>query len=218
MKALPLCALLLLMSCSRELPPAFQVRLVPPNPHTRAAAADEDRITDCNILIYNCFGILEEQRYFPWREMEESGLVSFETSLLQNAPLTILAAANLGYKLSAPLHLSQAETLRHHLTYPDEYSQGLPMVARLDGCLPDQAEPVALQLERLMARIDVQIDRSALDADVTFRVRSVLLGGCPSSARLFTPAMRKRKRTFSRKASAVTGLRPMSSTGTNPWG
>lgn len=190
MKAHRLFALILLLACSRQIPTprAFQVRVVPPLPNTRAAAADEDRISDCNILIYNCFGILEEQRYFPWREMEESGLVSFETRLLKNAPLTILAAANLGYKLSAPLHLSKAETLRHHLTYPDEYSQGLPMVARLDGCLPDQKEPVTLQLERLMARIDLQIDRSALDADVSFRVRSVLLGGCPSSALLFTPS------------------------------
>lgn len=190
MKKFPLLCLLLLGACLRSQPAdyALELRIIPPAPLTRSTAPeDEQRISDCNILVYNCFGILEDQYYSSWRETHAD--IQYHTQLLQGAPFTILAAANLGYRLPAPATLEEAERLRHYLAYPNEYSLGLPMAARLDGCLPPAGEgPLEVRLERLMARIDLQIDRTALDADVRFTVQSVRVGGCPSSVRLFGPS------------------------------
>lgn len=188
MKRLSLLCLLALCACSRSLPAeyALELRILPAEPLTRSEAPeDEQRISDCNILIYNCFGILEDQFYSSWRETEES--IRYNTTLLRGAPFTILAAANLGYRLRAPATLEEAERLRHYLAYPDEYGLGLPMAVRRDGCLPAEKGPLEIRLERLMARIDLQIDRTALDADVRFTVQSVRVGGCPSSVLLFGP-------------------------------
>lgn len=189
MKRLPILFLLLLCACMRSAPAeyALALRILPAAPFTRSAAPeDEQRISDYNILIYNCFGMLEDRFYCSWRDTDEP--IRYDTQLLRGAPFTILVAANLGYRLPAPATLEEAERLRHYLAYPDEYSLGLPMAVRLDGCLPEQEGPLEVRLERLMARIDLEIDRTALDADVRFTVQSVAVGGCPSSVQLFGPS------------------------------
>ena len=164
----------------------LNLRIFPPEvPPTRSATADETRISDCQILIFNCFGTLEEETYIPWREMPPGGPVSRQTTLLHGAPYTILAAANLGYRLQAAT-LEEALRLRYTLTYPDEFSQGLPMAVRLDDVGSGEG-PVDIRLERLMARVDLRMDRRDLHADVALRIRSVTVGGCPRSVRLFAP-------------------------------
>lgn len=189
MKPYPLLCLLLLCACQRSAPAeyALELQILPAAPFTRSAAPeDEQRISDCNILVYNCFGMLEDQFYSSWRETDNH--LRYNTQLLKGAPFTILAAANLGYRLPAPPTLEEAVHLRHYLAFPDEYSLGLPMAVRLDGCLPNQEGPLEVRLERLMARIDLEIDRTALDADVRFTVQAVRVGGCPSSVLLFGPS------------------------------
>lgn len=178
--------LLLLTACTLSQREELALVILPPERlSTRSENPDETRISDCNILIYNCFGQLEEQSYIPWREMPADGDVTFHSTLLGAAPYTILAAANLGYQLH-PASLEEALSYRHYLPYPDAFSQGMPMAVRLDGVRPSGGRPVTLRLERLMARIDLSIDRTALDADVSFQVQSVRVGGCPRSVCLFT--------------------------------
>ena len=184
-RILPL--LLLLSACRSEVPPAavpVQIRLLTDSVLTRALEPDELRISDYNLLIFNAFGILEEQVFVPYRELElQEGSVCFETTLLQDVPYTILAAANLGYALPA-LSLEEALAYRYHLAYPDEYSQGLPMAACLQGPV-GKSGVLDLPLERLMARIDINVDRRALDAGVRLVFTEARLGNCPSSVRLF---------------------------------
>ena len=152
---------------------------------TRALEADELKISDYNLLIFNCFGILEEQIFVPYRELQmQDGSVCYETTLLQEVPYTILAAANLGYALPR-LSLEEALAYRYHLAYPDEYSQGLPMAACLQDCCVGNSGVLDLPLERLMARIDIRVDRRALDAGVRLVFTEARLGNCPSSVRLF---------------------------------
>ena len=179
--------LLLLAACRSEVPPAavpVRIRLVTDSVLTRALEPDECRISDYNLLIFNAFGILEEQVFVPRRELElQDGSVCFETTLLQEVPYTILAAANLGYALPA-MSLEEALACRYHLAYPDEYSQGLPMAACLRGPVGNSGV-LDLPLERLMARIDLNVDRRALDAGVRLMFTEARLGNCPSSVRLF---------------------------------
>ena len=146
---------------------------------TRADMPDEEKVMDWNLLIFNAFGDLEEQIFVP---SHPSNSLSYSTRLLREVPYTIIAAANLGYQL--PVHcLADVLEYRYHLARPDDYKNGIPMAVVLEEVLP--TEQMSLRLERLMARIDVRMDRRALEADVLLKVTEVSIGNCPSSVSLF---------------------------------
>lgn len=148
---------------------------------TKSQLPDDQLVSDINLLIYNENGLLEEKRFFSRRQWDGRQL---KTALLTEAPYDIFVCANLGYALP-DLSREAMETYRYHLAYPDEYGQGIPMCARLDGYTSHGASSVHLSLVRTMARIDLSLDRSLLNADVSFLVTDVRIGGCPSSVRLF---------------------------------
>ncbi len=147
---------------------------------TRAAIPDENRVTDCNILAFNAFGDLEEKVYVPSRSMKPGQ--EFKIPLLRNASYTLLCALNLGYELPL-MDLEQARSYRFHLAYPDAYREGLPMVGLEEEFIP--GDTLRLQARRLMARIDLQLDRSDLPEDVFVKVTDVEVRHCPSSVTLF---------------------------------
>jgi len=185
-----LCSLLILASCTREPASLFHdVRIslvISTQQATRAIEPDQDRITDYNLLIFNSFGLLEEKVFVSGREIvTEGGTVTHNTRLLQDVPYTILAAANLGYALPCNT-LEQALSYRYYMAYPDEFTPGMPMAAFIDGMIPGGGGIIEIPLKRLMARIDLSIDRRALDPDVRFTVNEVTVGGCPSSVQLFS--------------------------------
>ena len=152
---------------------------------TRSGLPDETLVSDINLLIYNSEGLLEERRFLSGRQLTVTdGAVRLKTGLLKGVPYDIFAAANIGYALPA-LSRKDIESYRYHLAYPDEYSRGMPMSAHLDGYVNEGETEVLLPLVRTMARIDVNIDRTKLDSDVTFQVTSVHIGNGPSSVRLF---------------------------------
>ena len=151
----------------------------------KSTPPDELLVSDINLLIYNENGLLEEQRYYPARSFSApSGEVRLRTSLLTEAAYDVFIAANLGYALPA-LSRKEVETYRFHMAYPDEYSRGMPMCARLDGFVSHGEPSVTIPLVRTMARIDLRLDRSRLDSDVSFQVTSVTVGNGPSSVCLF---------------------------------
>lgn len=175
-------------SCSRESLPKENAQvcfsLCPPEAFTKAQDPDEVLISDYNLLIYNCFGMLEEKVYVSSRAMEPQVQPQHATILLKDVPYIVLAAANLGYELPL-MNLKEALSYRFHLAYPDEFGTGMPMAACLWEFTPHGNATVSVPLERLMARIDVNIDRTALDGDVRFEVTDIRIGGCASSALLF---------------------------------
>jgi len=209
-----LACLLLALSCTREpLPQASPVRiLLDPGPMaTRAADPDEQLITDYNLLIFNAFGILEEKVYVPRRKMLlQNGKVVHTTTLLKDVPYSIYAIANIGYQLPCNT-LEEVKAYRYYLTYPDEYSRGIPLAGRAEETAVGHTGTFTLPLERMMARVDLSIDRSALDADVSFQVDEVVVGGCPSSALPFSEsrvesATQTFKTGFSRSGRQVSPL------------
>ena len=185
-----LCSLLILVSCTREPASLFRAvsisLVISSQQATRAIEPDQERITDYNLLIFNSWGILEEKVFVSGREIvTEGGTVTHNTRLLQDVPYTILAAANLGFALPCNT-LQEALNYRYHMAYPDEFTPGMPMAAFLDSIVPGAGGTVEIPLKRLMARIDLSIDRRALDKDIQFTVNEVTIGGCPSSVQLFT--------------------------------
>ena len=143
---------------------------------TRATSPDETLITDYNIFIFNAFGDLEESAYLKGKHL------AYHTRLLRNVPYTVLAAANMGFQL--PIHcLSDAREYRYRMAYPDEYRGGIPMAAVLEKV--NMQEQMPLRLGRLMARIDIQMDRRELEAGTLVKVTDVLIGNGPVSVTLF---------------------------------
>ncbi len=145
---------------------------------TRSTLPDETLVSDINLLIYNADGVLEEQRFLRGNQRE------IKTALLTEAPYDIFVCANIGYALPA-FGRDEIESCRYFMAYPDEYSRGMPMCGRLDRYVSHGEASVRIPLIRTMARVDLRIDRTRLNADVTFQVTSVTVGGCPSSVRLF---------------------------------
>lgn len=142
---------------------------------TKADFPDEAKLSDWNLLIFNAFGDLEEHAY-------GKGSPTYKTRLLRDVPYTLVAAANLGYRL--PIHsLADARAYRYYLSRPDDYREGIPMAAVLEDVLVTEQMP--LRLERLMARLDLRLDRRELDADILLKVTEVSVGNCPSSVTLF---------------------------------
>ena len=160
--------------------------LAPENGYpTRSSLPDDQLVSDINLLIYNEEGLLEERRYLSSRQLVRDGnTIRLQTLLLTEASYDIFVCANLGYPLPA-LSREAVETYRYHLAYPDEYSRGMPMCARLDGYVSHGEPSVVLPLIRTMARIDLRMDRTRLDSGITFLVTSVSVGNGPSSVRLF---------------------------------
>lgn len=153
---------------------------------TRSLLPDEARISELNLLIFTEEGLLEEQRYLGERLLEGgSAELVIRASLLKGVRYTIAVCANLGFQLP-PLTLEELIRYRYPFTYPDEYAHGMPMSLLRSCRIPDDpAVEIPLELERAMARVDLQVDRSALDGDVSFTVESVHVGACPASVYLF---------------------------------
>lgn len=148
---------------------------------TRSTLPDDLLVSDINLLIYNENGLLEEKRFLSRWQLNN---LQIKTTLLTEAPYDIFVCANLGYSLP-DLSREAVEAYRFYMAYPDEYSRGIPMCGRLEGYVSHGEGSVRIPLVRTMARIDLTLDRSKLDSDVSFQVTSVRVGGCPSSVRLF---------------------------------
>lgn len=186
MKRLPSICLLLLAACSVKpvTPPSeVDVCLLPPSVPTRADAPDENGIADYQFFVFNGLGMLETCAYVDARTLQ-AGPVLHRSRLYPDVPYTVLAVANLGYELPCRTW-EEAMACRYHLAYPDEFSHGLPMAARAEGVLVKDGR-LDIQLERLVARVDLTVDRRELDPDVDIRFVEVRVGGCPSSVLLFS--------------------------------
>ncbi len=178
----------LLTACRAAVPvPVGTLRavLVFDDPLTRSADPPEDRVEDVNVLLFNEEGLLETRQYL-------SGTAVSDGSFPLTLPLTlrshILTAVNFGYPLDEIRSWEEAKNYRFRLTYPDEYSRGMPSCGILENYIPGDRREVRIPMRRLMARIDLCLDRRGLDEDVSLHVRSVEVGNCPRSAALAGPS------------------------------
>lgn len=143
---------------------------------------DEAQISDLNLFLFTRDGILQEHRWWSARNWEEGLDIAFD--LLSPLEYTLAACANIGYKLEGIGSRDDLAAYRYYLVYPDEYSRGIPMTGRA-AFTAGAAEAVSVPLQRLMAKVTLQVDRSRLDSDLRFDIRSVEVGNCAKSASLF---------------------------------
>ena len=182
---------------------------------TRSASPDEERLSDLNLFVFRPDGELEAQVWLDERAFSREG-GRCVLPLVRGLPVSLYACVNFGYKIKDVSCLDDLLERRFYLTYPDEYSHGIPMsgIAELDG----ESLAVTIPLERMMAKISLRIDRRALRKDVRFQVRSVALGDSPRSACPFAPSrtlgnLDVFSRGFERTGSQADGLNRDASAG-----
>ena len=143
---------------------------------TKSRLPDEEKISDVGILIYDVYGRLEHSSY-------HTGQNVFQAKLLKGERYEIRAFVNFGYTITAQ-HIEELEDLQFHLAYPDEYKNGIPMVAATDLVINGDSQ-IVLEPVRLMSRISLKMDRSKLSEDVRMDVSSVRIGNCPKKVKVF---------------------------------
>lgn len=153
---------------------------------TRASDPDENKISELTLMIFDENGFLESRRSFDRWEIGGKTTLTYSINLLKGKKYNIYACANIGLPVNAET-LEELRELQFHLVYPDEYREGLPMAGKVEGITIDSHETdIRIQLERLMAKISLSIDRGGLSEDVSMNVVSARIGNCPRSAKIFT--------------------------------
>lgn len=148
-------------------------------PDVRATNPPEDDIDDVNIFIFGPGNTPEAHIWAKGREIQD-GCV--KVSLIRDVPYTFYICANTGYRMEDS-SASQLDEMRYFLTYPDEFSRGIPMSAVLRDVVADDV--IDLELTRCMAKLEIRLDRSKLYSGVDIGIESIEVGACPRSVALF---------------------------------
>ena len=165
---------------------SFRIRRSTMGERTKSTDPDENLITDLHLYIFNSDDLLEEMRYLKGSALKQDGNgVSTNVTLLRNARYSVYAVANAGYYLKGIKDKEDLLAFRYHLVYPDEFRTGIPMSGYVEDFRCGDKETLNLDLVRMMAKVSLKMDRTGLDQGVKVIVRSVQVGGCPNSAKLF---------------------------------
>lgn len=186
-KILSVLILALLCGCRKEISPASTVVSVniAVTPATRTDDPDEVKISDLNIFIFDAGGHLEESAYID--SHMNGGEARYSFSWIGQTDCRVFACANLGFRITGIRSVGDLELYRYHLSYPDEYSRGLPMTGESGIVhIDDKVNDIDINLVSMMAKVSLCIDRTRLGKNVKFNVKSVQVGGCPKSACLFS--------------------------------
>lgn len=151
---------------------------------TKAEMPDEDRINDINLLIFDEYGLLEKHVFVG------NGPESCSVNLLKGVRYTVCACANFGYKVMADC-IDDLKELAFYMAYPDEYRDGMPMAGFIDDAVIHDDCRMTIELERLMARIDIRMDRSRLSEGVDIDVVGIRIGNCPKKVYPFSVSRAK---------------------------
>lgn len=184
-------AAVLLLSCEK----AGEAQLItinivaPGYGSTKSADPDEEMISDVNLFVFSEDGYLEEFRYVSARMLDKAGgKVRVQIPLIRGIKASIACCANFGYELKDISTIEQLAEYRYNLAYPDEYSRGMPMCAIVKKTWSTEDKEIIIPLKRMMAKISVSMDRSALDNNVRLSVKGVSIGNCPRSASVSGPS------------------------------
>ncbi len=142
----------------------------------RSGDPDEGKISDISLMIFDMSGEAEECIWL------EGGITECQARLMTGKKYIFCACANFGYQVYAD-RISELDEVIYQLAYPDEYRQGMPMYAYQEMTV--DGGDISVRLERLMAKISLQMDRSRLSEDVEIFVRSVRIGNCPRKIKVF---------------------------------
>ena len=146
---------------------------------TRGLMPDEDMVSNAQVMIFNDDGQLEKSIWLG------NGQQSCSASLLKGVRYSLYACANFGYEVKVG-STGDLKDICFHLAYPDEYREGMPMAASVRDFLVTEECTAVLELEKLMAKVSLQMDRGRLSEGVCMNVTSVRIGNCPKKVKPFT--------------------------------
>ena len=155
---------------------------------TKAIDPDEELITDISLMIFDSEGDLDQ--HFWIQDCNSSWPTELTATLVRGKRYTFCACANFGTPVKAST-IDALKDIRYYLTYPDEYSRGMPMYAFMHNVKIGPEARIELELRHLMAKISIRLDRSRLDKDIDMRVMSVKIGNCPKQTSVFMENMIK---------------------------
>lgn len=156
-----------------------------PGMFTRSMSPDEMKISDVNILIFNCDGLLEQKLYISSGQLSvRNDGFCHEVHLLKGCVYSIYVCANTGFSIPCR-NLDELLEYRYYMAYPDDYRLGIPMCGAKKEFTVTEEKEIIIPLTRTMAKISVNIDRSALDDDVEFNVKDIRVCSCPKSVSMF---------------------------------
>ena len=178
-----ICTVTCITSCVHEVNIAdrneVDIRLSAGSISSKALLPDEELISDASLMIFDENGDLEKHFYL------HNGNNTVTASLLIGTRYSILACVNFGYDVCLD-RIEDKESVSFYMAYPDEYREGIPMSAHIEGILIEEDTVIDIELERMMACISIKMDRSRLSDGVDMKVRSVRIGNCPKSVRAFS--------------------------------
>ena len=148
---------------------------------TKALNPDETRISDVSILVFDASGHAEECIWLPQAGKDVT------IQLIKGNTYNIRACANFGYKVYAD-HMDELAEISYYMAYPDEYREGMPMFAAIDGYIAGEDGSIKIPFQRLMAKISLKMDRSRLSEDVSLTVLAARIGNCPKSVNICGPS------------------------------
>jgi len=154
---------------------------------TKSVDPDETKISDINLFTMDSAGKLDEHKYIRSTDLKNDAAgTSFTTNVLKHSAYSFYVCANLGYSVQGIKDIRDLEDFRYYMAYPDEYKEGMPMSGSVEDITLEEDKQIVIPLVRMMSKISLDIDRTALDRGVRFSVRSVRIGGCPSSIQPFS--------------------------------
>ncbi len=142
---------------------------------TRTMMPEEDMVSDISLLVFDETGAAEECLWFP------DGTKDCTLKLLTGNKYILCAFANFGHQIYAD-SITELDEMKCHLAHPDDYRSGIPMFTRMEFTAGGDGGKVTVELERLMAKISLRMDRRRLSDGVQAYVRSVKIGNCPRVA------------------------------------
>ena len=157
----------------------ISIRFSTDNLTCRSMDPEEEKISDISLWVFDEYGKLEESIW-----LEQSHGKPCNLSLLVGKKYRFIACANFGYKIKIS-DITSLEDIRFHLAYPDEYRNGIPMMADTDYITLPKDGVITLKFIRLMSKISIQMDRSRLSEDVKMNICGIRIGNCPRSASVF---------------------------------
>ena len=169
---------LLLPAACHKTPQAEEVFIRFETAAAKSANPPEELVGDVNLFIFNCSGVLQEHLY-----AKDAGK-GVKVTLFREEPYTVYACVNLGYRMQE-CTMEQLEGMRFYLTYPDEFSRGIPMTGVAREVTVGEDSELCLELERCMAKVEIRLDRSGLYSGIDLEVKRIEVGACPRSAFLF---------------------------------
>ena len=146
----------------------------------------ENLVTDVSILIFDEYGCAEHCTWLSVKDLtkEDDGFGT-KVKLVSGKKYSFYVCANFGYRVQAD-RVEELDEIVHHLAYPDEYREGIPMYCEMkDVTVGSDGRVVKLQLRRLMAKISIRMDRSRLSPDVRMIVTDVRIGNTPRKVKVF---------------------------------